>query len=233
MPPDEESVPNLVSLKDSRERAIARLSDAFARDVLDVEEFERRLTLAHRASSISEIEQTVADLASALAPPARSPAPALAIRAPATATSSNVVMAIFGGVERRGSWSPPNRLTVTAVMGGILLDFRDAVFLPGVTEIHVMAVMGGVHLIVPPTLPVEVSGTAIFGGFGHAERVVAQADPGRPLLRVHGVAFCGGVAVETRLPEESEKDAHRRRRHECRGLPQSDAPRRLPAKSSR
>lgn len=233
MVPDQPSAPNLVSLKDSRERAIARLSDAFAGDLLDVEEFERRLTLAHRATSISEIEQTVTDLSSPLALPARSAAPALAIHAPATATSSGVVMAIFGGVERRGSWSLPNRLTATAVMGGISLDFREAVLSPGVTEIHVTAVMGGIQLIVPPTLSVEVSGTAIFGGFGHVERIPAQADPDRPLLRVHGVAFCGGVAVETRLPGESEEDSHRRRRRERRGLPQSEEPRRLPAKSSR
>jgi len=236
MASDEPSNPNLVSLRDCRERAIARLSDAFASDVLDVEEFERRLTLAHRATSIPEIEQTVADLTAPAPGPAPSAAmatPAPAVNASATGASRDTVMAIFGGVERRGSWTLPQRLNAMAVMGGVELDLREAVLPPGVTEIHVIAVMGGVELIVPPNLPVEVTGTAIFGGFGHVDRVPAQADPDRPLLRVHGIAIFGGVEVETRLPGESERDAHRRRHDRHRGLPRGDTPRQLPAKTIR
>ncbi|HXX67491.1 MAG TPA: LiaF domain-containing protein [Polyangiaceae bacterium] len=231
----EPPAPSLISLRDCREQAIARLSDAFANDVLDVEEFERRLTLAHRATSISEIDQTVADLTPLVpdsTPSAPMATPARAIPVSAAGASRDTVMAIFGGVERRGSWTLPHRLNATAVMGGIQLDFREAVLPAGITEIRVVAVMGGVELIVPPNLPVEVTGTAICGGFGHVERVPAQVDPDRPLLRVRGVAIFGGVAVQTRLPGESELDAHRRHdRH--RALPPRDAPRQLPAKTVR
>lgn len=237
MASDEPTAPNLVSLRDCRERAIAQLSDAFANDVLDVEEFERRLTLAHRATSISEVEQIVADLGAPVLERTSSATIATSVRAVHVSggeTSTDTVMAVFGGVERSGSWTPPLRLNATAVMGGIVLDFREAVLPPGTTEVHVVAAMGGVQLIVPPNLSVEVSGTAIFGGFGHVERIPAQADPDRPLLRVHGIAFFGGVAVETRLPGESEQDAHRRRRHDRhRGLRPGETPRRLPAKTSR
>jgi hypothetical protein len=90
--------------------------------------------------------------------------------------------------------------------------------------------MGGVQLIVPPTLSVEVSGAAICGGFGHVERIAAQADPDRPVLRVRGVAVFGGVAVETRLPGESERDADRRHK---RALAAARGPRQLPAKTMR
>jgi hypothetical protein len=62
MPPDPPPT-NLSALRDSREQAIAQLSDAFAHDLIEVDEFERRLTLAHRASSVSEITQLVSDLA--------------------------------------------------------------------------------------------------------------------------------------------------------------------------
>jgi len=210
MPPDEKPTSNLVSLRTAREQAIAALSDAFAHDVIELDEFERRLTLAHRASSLSEVAQTVSDLSPARSVTALTPSAAPLLALPG-GRESDSVMAIFGGVERHGAWTVPRSLQAVAVFGGMSLDFREAQFLPGVTEIHIVALMGGVQLIVPPGLSVEVSGTAIMGGFGHVERTPIQFDPDRPLLRVHGLAIMGGVAVETRLPGESEMDAHRRR----------------------
>ena len=54
---------------------------------------------------------------------------------------------------------------------------------------------GGVQIIVPPGLAVEVHGTAIMGGFQNVNRAPAHPDPDAPLLRVHGLAFMGGVDV--------------------------------------
>jgi hypothetical protein len=56
------------------------------------------------------------------------------------------------------------------------------------------------------------------------------ADPDRPILRVRGSAIFGNVEVQTRLPGETERDAHRRRRRERKEL---EARRRgeLPARS--
>jgi hypothetical protein len=116
-------------------------------------------------------------------------------------------------------------------MGGIVLDFREARLLPGVTDVHVVAVLGGAQVIVPPGLAVEVSGTAVLGGFGHVERVPVQVDPDQPVLRVRGLAVLGGVAVETRLPGETETDAHRRRRGDRRALGGRGDPKVLPEKT--
>jgi Cell wall-active antibiotics response 4TMS YvqF/Domain of unknown function (DUF1707) len=225
-----------MTVTDAQESAIAQLSDAFAHDRIGVEEFEERLTRVHRATSIADVKRTVSDLVDARdagverAELALRPAPVAVVLHPDAALTADSVAAIFGGVERRGPWRVPRRLNVVATMGGIVLDFRDAVLGPGVTEIHVRAVFGGAEILVTPSLAVEVSGTAIFGGFGHVDRMPAGADPGRPMLRVRGVAVFGGVSVETRLPGESEADAHRHRHHALghpRGAP------RLPEKSGR
>jgi hypothetical protein len=225
--PSNEKPTDLVKLREAREQAIAQLSDAFAHDVIGVEEFEGRLTLAHRASAVADIAQLVSDLAAAV--PTQALVPAVAQRpVRAGAPESDSVVAIFGGVERRGAWTLPQRLRVRAVMGGIVLDFREALLSPGPTEIHVTAMMGGVQILVPPGLSVEVSGTAIMGGFGHVERAPLQLDPDSPFLRVRGLAILGGVAVETRLPGESEAEAHRRRGRDGRTLVGRDERRRLP-----
>ncbi len=223
--------PNLVSLRDARERAIAQLSEAFAHDEIGVDEFERRLTLAHRAEDLAAIEATVHDLAAP--PPTESivPAPSHAMT-PAFERDRDRVLAIFGGVERHGTWTLPRQLQASAIMGGLVLDLREAAISPGVSEIHVTAIMGGAQIIVPPNLAVEVSGTAIMGGFAHIERAPAQRDPQQPVLRVHGIALMGGVAVETRLPGETEMDAHRRRMQDLRGLGPAREPKRLPQRGS-
>jgi hypothetical protein len=215
-----------VSVRDAREQAIAQLSDAFAHDVIEVEEFERRLTRAHRVSSLPEIAAIVSDLAVPAVVSLTAQAQALALESEHAGQGTPRVTAILGGVERHGAWTLPRQLQVRAILGGVLLDFREARFMPGVTEVEVSAVLGGIQLIVPPWLSVEVSGRAILGGFGHVERVAVQADPDRPVLRVHGKAILGGVAVETRLLGESETDAHRRR-HEGRILASPDI-KRLP-----
>jgi hypothetical protein len=230
--PSDEKPTNLEALRDAREQAIAQLSDAFAHDLIEVEEFERRVTLAHRGSSLSEVERTVSDLASAAPSTALVPVAAHLPERP-NARERDSVLALFGGVERRGAWSLPRYLKASAVFGGIVLDFREASLSPGVTEVQVLALMGGVQIIVPPGLSVEVAGTAIMGGFGHIERIPHRLDPEVPVVRVHGVAIMGGVAVETRLPGESESDAHRRRRRDRRALGAGAPPKRLPEKTER
>jgi hypothetical protein len=205
--------PSLVALRDRREQVIAQLSDAFAKDTLDLEEFERRLTLAQRAESPAELDPLVEDLEPAPTQPTTALVPTRTAEV-GRVRDQQTVVAILGGAIRKGTWIPARTLRVVTMMGGAELDFRDATFAPGVTEVHVFAVMGGVNVIVPPNLAVEMDGSAIMGGFDQADRAPVELDPERPLLRITGFAMMGGVHIETRLPGESEGDARRRRRLE-------------------
>src|SRR5438105_3327877 len=45
-----------------RERVIDRLSVAFAEGVIDTEDFERRVTVAHRSASAAEVQGLIRDL---------------------------------------------------------------------------------------------------------------------------------------------------------------------------
>jgi Cell wall-active antibiotics response 4TMS YvqF/Domain of unknown function (DUF1707) len=202
----------------ARDRAIAALSDAFAHDVLDVEEFERRITVAHTSEASAEILALIADLPASTDAIARVPV-ALAPAEPETigeAAATQTVYAIMGGVDRRGAWTVPRRWRVIAMMGGAQLDLREARFPAGVIDLEVKAVFGGVQIIVPPGLAVEVHGTAIMGGFQNVNRAPAHPDPGAPLLRVHGIAIMGGVDIHMRLPGENDRAARRRQRLEDR-----------------
>jgi hypothetical protein len=114
----------------------------------------------------------------------------------ALADEQGFVIALLSGAQRKGNWEPPARLYVGALMGGAELDFREADLLEGVTEVSVGALLGGVNIVVPPDLDVEVEGLGLLGSFAHASR--HTGDPGAPLLRIRGLALLGGVSVKVK-----------------------------------
>jgi len=201
-----------------RQQAIDALCEHFANDVLSVEEFERRVDRAHKAESLDEIGKLLADLPSGDLPVRREDVASNAIeRAQASVPASRVkergwMVAALGGVERKGRWIPARQNYAVAVMGGVNLDFREALLPPGETEVWIFTVMGGAEIIVPPGLTVESDGVAILGSFEHTEDSVLNPDPDAPVLRVRGLAVMGGVEVSIRYPGETPREAKRRRR---------------------
>jgi len=218
-----ESKPALVALRDRRAQVIELLSQHFAEDVLELDEFERRVDLAHGADTVVGLDLLVKDLEVAPAPELASPT-ALAVRAETALQGASAplskkrVLAILGGSTRRGAWRVPRHLRVIAVLGGVQLDFRDVVLPPGETHVQVTALLGGVDIIVPPTLAVDAEGSAILGGFDDMGRAPRQPDPDEPLLRISGLAMLGGFSISTRLPGESERQARKRTRREGKQL---------------
>lgn len=196
-----------------REQTIQALCRHFADDSLTVEEFERRVELAHRAGTIAELQALLADLP--VTPPVRVEQPASRPRPlPSENQAAEHLVAILGGVERKGRWAPARETRILAIMGGAELDFREAVLGPGVTEISVACFLGGVEVIVTPDVVVETGGVAIMGGFSHRSRGTSPPNPDAPVIRITGFAFMGGVDVQARLPGESAEDARRREREE-------------------
>ncbi len=204
----------------TRQEAIDALCEHFANDVLSVEEFERRVDKAHKAESLDEIKQLLADLPSGDLPVRQEDVGRTAVQRPQPSVPASRVkergfmLAVLGGTVRKGRWIPARQNYAFSVMGGMTLDFREALLPPGVTEVWVFTAMGGADIIVPPGLPVECDGMAILGGFDHRDDAMVSADPNAPILRIHGLAVMGGVDVTVRYPGETNREARRRRRIE-------------------
>lgn len=220
----ESEIGRAIALKERREQTIQTLIGHFAEDHLTVEEFERRLDVAHRARQSSELDALIADLPVPAAEPApeepRKAAPP-APRRPHTplehVRENQVLVAIMGGVEKKGQWAPAQKTLVLAFMGGAQLDFREALLPPGVTEVAIFTVWGGVEIIVAPGTRVDSGGVAIMGAFEHVPGP-AVVDPNAPIIRLTGFALMAGVEVHVRYPGESARDASQRRREERRLL---------------
>jgi hypothetical protein len=210
------------ALGPTRQNTIDALCEHFANDALSVEEFERRVDAAHRAEASEDLEKLLEDMPQTNLPAQQADVmatnPAKALEKPTASVPAfrvkerGVMVAALGGVERKGRWIPARQNYAVSVMGGVKLDFREALLPPGETEVWVFTTMGGVEIIVPPGLGVESNGIAILGSFEHREDIVMSPDPDAPFLRIKGLCVMGGVEVSIRLPGETPREAKRRRR---------------------
>jgi len=101
-------------------------------------------------------------------------------------------------------------------MGGVELNFCEAVLLPSVTKVQVFAFWGGIEILASPGVRLESTGIWIMGGFDHGEGAGESVDPSAPTLRVTGVALMGGVDIKVRYSGESGRGGCRRVREERR-----------------
>ncbi len=212
-----------ISVDEAREKVIDILSESFAQDLVSIEDFERRVTLAQAAGTMLELGTAIEGLRGGGPgiPAARGDELATLPRVAADLPAGRIrpadrAVAIFGETTRKGAWIPARRNTLVAVMGSMELDLREALLGPGETVFTVTAVMGSVEVIVPPGLHVECSGSAILGSFEHGETPSLPSSGNMPMVRIDGFAVLSSVEVEYRYPGESGREARRRRRREKR-----------------
>jgi hypothetical protein len=206
---------SLVAVRDRRDQVIARLSDAYAGDLFDVDELDRRLDLAHKANSVVELDALIADLGETTT--ALVPATTLALDDPGRPLIKTMRV-IMSSVQRRGTWIVPKQLTTRVFWGNAELDFREASLGPGVTTVDVRVTMGNLEIIVPPSLAIDLDVSSFMGSVEARHRAPPEPDPSRPLLRVNGSVVMGSVEVHTRLPGETYRDARKRERRERKQL---------------
>ncbi|MFS0704998.1 DUF5668 domain-containing protein [Cellulomonas sp. 179-A 9B4 NHS] len=100
--------------------------------------------------------------------------------------------AFWWGAEPRTRSQRFTGASLTAVMGGISLDLREADVV-GTARIDVFVFWGGVDIRVPRTWRVRTSGLPLLGGW--EDKTDPPADPDAPLLDVRVVSLMGGAEV--------------------------------------
>lgn len=108
-------------------------------------------------------------------------------------TQKGTLLAVLGGVERKGAWRVPRRLRVIAVLGGADLDLRDADIAPDGLDLNAFCLLGGLEVTVRSDDKVELSGTALAAGNELTVRPTGEA-PGRRIA-IHAISLLGGVSV--------------------------------------
>ncbi len=200
-----------------RQKTIDALTQAFASDVISVEEYESRVERAAAANAPTDLEALILDLPAeedgrsfrGRADTHRRPSPQHVDFHPQPAHGSRAyparsweggsvsVSCVMGDRRMTGNWLDSDRVNSYTVMGSTRLDLRDA-DLPesGPVRIEAFVLMGETVVVVPRDLPVRLSATP-FIGEAVARRDVNQNVRGaRCWVEVSGLVVMGSVVVK-------------------------------------
>jgi class 3 adenylate cyclase len=184
-PPDEHPV---VRVSDAdRNQAVELLRRHTADGRLTLDEFSERVGLAFSARTQADLEQVMADL-----PAVQAPVPETARR-----KAKGWTVSIMSGSRRTGRWRPQPHTKAVAIMGGCELDLRQAEIDGDEIVITAVAFMGGIDIVVPEGIEVDLSGVPIMGGKDLRVRDVAPT-PGAPRVRVRAFPIMGGITVRNK-----------------------------------
>ena len=187
---------------DAQREAVAQaLSAHFANDRITIDTLDARMAMVYEATNAAQLDAALAGLTFTPSPETDPGHPAIVVGEEMVPARS-VAMAVLGGFETKGTWVLPRHLKVIAVLGGGSIDLREARFGAGVSEIDVTAARGGVVIVVPPGVRLEVLGSGVLGGFSVGASDASAFDPQAPVLRVRGIAILGGVDIKVRGPSK-------------------------------
>ncbi len=186
----------------ARDRAVAFLRHHCADGLITLDEFSDRVGEVFAAVTSADIEKVTIDL----------PKIQSAVSTPATTRSGTRTrrairwtVSVMGGSQQRGRWRVEGRTNAISVMGGCLLDLRQAEVVGDEVEITAIACMGGVEIIVPEGIEVVLTGFSLMGGRHNGIKDVPVL-PGSPLVRVRAFSLMGGVSVRSKPPVGEGKE---------------------------
>ena len=159
-----------------RDRAASMLNEALADGRLTADEHAERLDTVYAAKTHAELVPVLDDLH--LSPQTHATPAPVPSHATVPAGRGARMLAVFGGVSRKGRWHPDPASQVTCVFGGA-------------------------EIIVPPEMRVVDTGSAVFGG----REIAGDSDetgPDSPVLRLTGMCVFGGIEV-SRKPRKSDR----------------------------
>jgi hypothetical protein len=191
-----------------REKVAGILREAYAEGRLTAVEHEERLSEAYRAQTYGELVPVMRDLPvppGTLAVPVANGVQPIRPLTPGVRTDAGIlvnsglagqgdhsVVAIFGGFERKGSWTVPAEVSAVCIFGGGELDLTEAVLTSTETVITAVCLFGGLEISVPDGMNVRSEVVGIFGG---TEVPRDSGEPGAPTLVVKGAAIFGGIEI--------------------------------------
>lgn len=200
-----------------RDRVVEVLKKACGDGRLTLDDFSERVGAAYQAVSLADTQPLLGDIPHPFGPdlagvlggevdhsvlPKAPPGPDTAIEHKTTRWT----VSIMGGSQRRGRWRLREKTNAIAIMGGCHLDMRNAEVEGPIVNINAIAMMGGIDIIVPEGIDVELGGIAIMGGKDARRVKDVPRIPGSPIVRVRAFAFWGSVTVRNKPAHTRPRD---------------------------
>lgn len=108
-------------------------------------------------------------------------------------------VAVFGGGDRTVISNNFKGGKILAVFGGSSFNLTRAKLAPGNNYIDVLAVFGGLKLVVPEDWNIKISAVSIFGGFSDKHRILTpdSVNEDGPVLIIKGFLIFGGGEIKS------------------------------------
>jgi predicted membrane protein len=106
-------------------------------------------------------------------------------------------IAVFGGADKTIMSQNFKGGKILAVFGGSSFNMSRAKLAPGKNYIEVLAIFGGMKLIVPEDWNVKISAVSIFGGFTDKHRIQSYTSNPESELVIKGVVIFGGGEIRS------------------------------------
>lgn len=103
-------------------------------------------------------------------------------------------VSVFGGASHKIFSKDLKGGEIIAVFGGSEINLTQADF-QGSIVIEVVAIFGGIKIILPPTWEIKSEVVAIFGGMDDKRAIMPFGDGPRKIIVIKGVALFGGVDI--------------------------------------
>lgn len=175
-----------------REDVIRRLADAYATDALELDEYERRITLAHQARTVEELRALLADFGGP-------PAPTQTTTPAEPEGEGRTMLTLIGDRRLTDGDFRNRRLTTVTLIGDTRIDLRGLAAAEGTYIVTSVTFVGDTKLIVPPGVRVEQELTVLVG-----EVKVKGRDRDRPIgferctVVLRGAKLVGDVIIDER-----------------------------------
>ena len=184
-----------------REQTVDQLIMNYGHGKLSREAFERRLDEALDSKSHERLLELTKDLdLKADRQYTAQKKVELGIRVdPAAADGTDdadLIVNVFAGNSRKGTWDVPKAIRIVNVFGGVELDFTDARFTAQTTYVTMFCLFGGIDVRVRDGMRTLSKAVCIFGGVDN--RAPSTTDPNAPLLVIEGIALFGGVDIRVK-----------------------------------
>lgn len=183
-----------------REETIDQLILNYGHGKLSLPAFERRLDQTLEAKSHEQLMSLTADLDSfsdaSYKDKKQSEFGPQLDTTPEPDNAHDFMIHIFGGSNRRGTWTVARNIWMINVFGGAELDFSRARFSARETRIRMLCLFGGATIYVPENVHVVSRAMCLFGGIDNRSEYIDIATA--PRLVIEGLLLFGGARVSVK-----------------------------------
>jgi hypothetical protein len=181
-----------------QEEIIDILSKNYARDIIELGEFERRVENAHNAGSLEELKALINDLPEGIAKQREEKTgPAFNFKGPSPYEEDDQrVAALFSTRKLQGDWHQGKPVMAFSLFGSVKIDLTELQSPPAKIEINVFSALSEVKIRVPSSFKIENSVLPVLGDVKEKNRARTPVQSKTSVLQVSGVVLLGDLKIE-------------------------------------